>query len=100
MLQVRDVTGKYVGSCLQSCGMPSSHAALGMGWFVQLFLDATYRVHPLALGRKTQTISVRPGAGGFEKAFKCLSLYLSVPWVDADILPQTEYVVYISAWFL
>merc|ERR1712157_521776 len=63
MLQVRDVAGRYVGSCLQSCGFPSSHAALGMGWFVHLFLDAVYRVHPFALGRKTQTIAVRPGAG-------------------------------------
>jgi len=100
MLQVRDAAGKYAGSCLHSCGMPSSHSALAMGWFVQIFLDASYRVHPLALGRKTQTIALRPGTGAFEKAIKCLRLYLWLPWIDVDIVTHTEYVVYMSAWFL
>eukprot|EP00443_Scrippsiella_acuminata_P048479 CAMPEP_0115207362 /NCGR_PEP_ID=MMETSP0270-20121206/20678_1 /TAXON_ID=71861 /ORGANISM="Scrippsiella trochoidea, Strain CCMP3099" /LENGTH=1437 /DNA_ID=CAMNT_0002620955 /DNA_START=36 /DNA_END=4349 /DNA_ORIENTATION=+ len=45
MLQHRDPAGFYVGSCVPSCGMPSSHSALAIGWFVLLLCDAVQRVH-------------------------------------------------------
>lgn len=99
MLQVRDFTGMYAGSCLHSCGMPSSHSALAVGWFTLLFLDAVYRAYPFALGGKTHTIAT-PTAGACEKATKCLRMYLWVPWADADVLTHTQFVVFISAWFL
>lgn len=100
MLQVKDFAGNYVGSCLRSCGMPSSHSALAIGWFVILFLDAMYRSHPFALGDKTQTMPLRPDVGGGAKAITCLKLYLSVPWADNELLTHTQFVVYISAWFV
>lgn len=100
MLQVRDFDGSYARSCLRSCGMPSSHSALAIGWFVLLFLDAVYRAYPFALGGKTQTIAVRSDARRCEKALKCLKLYLSVPWTDCELLTHTQFVVYISAWFV
>ncbi|CAK0903881.1 unnamed protein product [Prorocentrum cordatum] len=100
MLQVRDYAGMYAGSCLKKCGMPSSHANLTIGWFTLLLLDAIYRVRPFALGRKTQTILIRPGASGAQKYAKCLRLYLTVPWEHRDLLTHTEFLVYISTWIL
>uniref|UniRef100_A0A7S2PA17 Phosphatidic acid phosphatase type 2/haloperoxidase domain-containing protein n=1 Tax=Zooxanthella nutricula TaxID=1333877 RepID=A0A7S2PA17_9DINO len=46
LLQVRDYNGRFVGSCAESCGMPSSHSAIAFGWFVLLIADAIDRVHP------------------------------------------------------
>jgi len=48
MLQMRDSRGRFVGSCVQKCGMPSSHSALAYGWFVLLLCDAVHRAHPHA----------------------------------------------------
>jgi len=46
MLQMRDASGLYVGSCVQTCGMPSSHSAMSVGWFALILLDAFQWVHP------------------------------------------------------
>lgn len=39
MLQQRDAEGRYAGSCVESCGFPSSHSALAMGWFAMIIKD-------------------------------------------------------------
>jgi membrane-associated phospholipid phosphatase len=100
MLQVRDYSGRYVGSCLQKCGMPSSHANLTIGWLTLLLLDAVYRVRPFALGRKTQTMHIRPDASGIQKYAKCMQLYLTVPWEHRDLLTHTEFLVFMSTWVI
>jgi len=100
LLQVRDYNGFFVGSCLPSCGMPSSHSALSVGWFLLLFLDAVFRVHPYALGGKTQTMPVPPDVPALQKARKFLSFFLWVPWKGHDLLTHTEFVVYIMTWFI
>lgn len=41
-----DDAGKQVGSCLLTCGMPSSHATLSVGLLVLLFLDSISRTIP------------------------------------------------------
>eukprot|EP00929_Paragymnodinium_shiwhaense_P068708 TRINITY_DN34603_c0_g1_i1.p1 TRINITY_DN34603_c0_g1~~TRINITY_DN34603_c0_g1_i1.p1 ORF type:complete len:389 (+),score=16.67 TRINITY_DN34603_c0_g1_i1:86-1252(+) len=100
MLQVKDYTGRYAGSCLRTCGMPSSHSILSVGWFTLLFLDAVYRVYPYALNGKTQTIALPPQASSFEKTRRCLLMYVWVPWLNHELLTHTQFVVYISAWFV
>jgi len=38
--------GHLIGSCLESCGMPSSHAALATGFLCLVFFDGIYRTVP------------------------------------------------------
>lgn len=47
MFEVTDYHGKLRGSCLSSCGMPSSHAGLSFGLFILIFLDSSFRVRVL-----------------------------------------------------
>jgi len=44
MMQMRDNDGKFAGSCVESCGMPSSHSMLAIGWIVILLFDRIYRI--------------------------------------------------------
>ncbi|CAJ1451768.1 unnamed protein product [Effrenium voratum] len=45
MMELRGDHGLLEGSCVISCGMPSSHSAIAMGWFILSILDATARTH-------------------------------------------------------
>merc|ERR1712187_570499 len=47
LLQVTDYSGRFVGSCVESCGMPSSHSAIACGLFILMVYDAMLRVHPV-----------------------------------------------------
>lgn len=114
-MQVRDEEGRYVGSCLESCGMPSSHSALAMGWFVLLFLDAVFRVSPHvpgsnsmsmhgSLDRSTNPPSMRSTARFCRRevwnVWRMTQFILLVPWVHSEFLTQTKFVVYVLMWFL
>lgn len=41
-----DESGRLVGSCNHSCGMPSSHAAMSIGFLCLLIFDGIFRVVP------------------------------------------------------
>eukprot|EP00434_Breviolum_minutum_P034737 symbB.v1.2.030752.t1/scaffold3500.1/size56953/4 len=43
MLELRGQNGLLEGSCVETCGMPSSHSAISMGWFTLSVLDAISR---------------------------------------------------------
>eukprot|EP00427_Karlodinium_veneficum_P002752 CAMPEP_0169173138 /NCGR_PEP_ID=MMETSP1015-20121227/63760_1 /TAXON_ID=342587 /ORGANISM="Karlodinium micrum, Strain CCMP2283" /LENGTH=289 /DNA_ID=CAMNT_0009246725 /DNA_START=90 /DNA_END=955 /DNA_ORIENTATION=+ len=40
LMQIKNDEGFYAGSCIKSCGMPSSHSALAIGWFTIIFWEA------------------------------------------------------------
>jgi len=109
LLQLKSYNGKFVGSCVLSCGMPSSHAALATGWFSLLFLDATFRVHPAGILEQTVThtlectrsFRLRPTnfQASVRQARTFCGLMALTPWVPHDHLTQQEYVAFVAFWF-
>lgn len=125
LMQVRDESGRYVGSCSNSCGMPSSHSALAMGWFVLLFLDATFRLNPSAsspgsystyssrgnmndgdrnLNEDDRGQSHLPLAAFLRRevrnSWKFTRFIVLVPWVHSESLTHVKFVAYVSFWFV
>lgn len=51
--ELTDDSGMHIGSCSHSCGMPSSHATMSVGFLALLLFDAIFRTVPSAqaLGR-------------------------------------------------
>eukprot|EP00443_Scrippsiella_acuminata_P008863 CAMPEP_0115272112 /NCGR_PEP_ID=MMETSP0270-20121206/54453_1 /TAXON_ID=71861 /ORGANISM="Scrippsiella trochoidea, Strain CCMP3099" /LENGTH=504 /DNA_ID=CAMNT_0002688505 /DNA_START=35 /DNA_END=1549 /DNA_ORIENTATION=- len=123
MLQMRDSAGFFVGSCVQKCGMPSSHAALAFGWLTLLLCDAAHRVHPQATDQELIT-PVRPSdflsrglawvhnyhatvRGGEErspttmkKICKICTLVLLTPFMPYGALTYDEYMAFLVFWSL
>jgi len=115
LMQVRDESGRYVGSCLSTCGMPSTHSALAMGWFVLLFLDAVFRVNPYA-SPGSHSVSMHPSDERYsnpsmrdtmafcrrevQNAWEMTRFILLVPWVHSESLTHLKFVVYVIVWFL
>jgi len=107
LLQTTDYTGKFVGSCVPSCGMPSSHSALACGWFVLLFLDAAVRVHPNAFEIDTQADLEEPDSvvirsRGRREARRNVRTFLGfvvlTPWANNARLTHTEFIAYTMVW--
>jgi membrane-associated phospholipid phosphatase len=106
LMQVRDYNGRFVGSCVETCGMPSGHAAMATGWFTLFFLDAAFRIGRPSLD-STWAVQMDEDEGlsltGVTRKYRkcliyiCKSLIL-VPWVDMEILSHTKFVVYTITW--
>jgi len=101
LLEVRsyDDGGKLAGSCVASCGMPSSHAGLTSGLFLLIFLDASFRVRPKNKRKRKRKAAGMAGPGRFMKwlcrAFKCVAL----PWVSRSTFTHQQFVWYVCYWF-
>jgi len=88
--------GSLVGSCLISCGMPSSHAALSIGFLVLMICDGIYRVVPskdeLEMGADR---SLR-----LQCQTECLCTWFSTtPLSPSSLMSHKEFVVFFSVWF-
>mmetsp|Transcript_68916 Transcript_68916/g.150640 ORF Transcript_68916/g.150640 Transcript_68916/m.150640 type:complete len:501 (-) Transcript_68916:180-1682(-) len=103
LLQTTDYTGRYVGSCVESCGMPSSHSAMACGWFVLLFLDAVRRVHPHALEIDREDAAQDADRREFHRVrFRCHLFWglflIPTPWVRREHLNHRELLVTLAIW--
>jgi membrane-associated phospholipid phosphatase len=81
-----------IGSCLTSCGMPSSHSATSVALLVFLLLDAGYRVKPPAHRPSSllaDSDSMKESCSKFARGLCCL------PFAS---ITQCEYLVYFSFW--
>uniref|UniRef100_A0A7S1QSI5 Dolichyldiphosphatase n=1 Tax=Alexandrium catenella TaxID=2925 RepID=A0A7S1QSI5_ALECA len=106
------VNGKLVGSCLGTCGMPSSHSGLSCGLWLLIFLDASQRVgvphiggwrrraqerRELASGGKGK----RQGALVKSEAQECIVFTVRcwvLPWAQANCYSHDEYSAYVFFW--
>lgn len=114
MLQVRNYDGLLVGSCLDSCGMPSSHSGLAFGLMVLIFLDATHRVrysaapetvtpvllrrsgtHDLPARVRRETAVVR---GEVKTWMMAASNCWMLPWTQEERYSHVGFVSYIFFW--
>lgn len=110
LLELRGPHGRFEGSCAHSCGMPSSHSALAIGWFVLSFLDAAFRIVTEPVTRNDVEarssewwLKAKPPEGSIlseesEKASAFCAMFCVVPWVQQDVLTRTEFVAFVAFW--
>jgi len=115
LLQVTDYAGRFAGSCLDTCGMPSSHSALACGWFLLMLFDAVPRAHPVRV-QFDESLTERLGAGedfvlsgsqrrrlpemernGRRRRGELRALLLA-PWAQWETLTQRELLAVVLAW--
>eukprot|EP00930_Biecheleria_cincta_P074687 TRINITY_DN61906_c0_g1_i1.p1 TRINITY_DN61906_c0_g1~~TRINITY_DN61906_c0_g1_i1.p1 ORF type:complete len:477 (+),score=46.63 TRINITY_DN61906_c0_g1_i1:43-1473(+) len=89
MMQVKDYEGNYVGSCLSSCGMPSSHSMLATGWFMTLVLERIGHVVHFRASHASETCS---------NLLDNLRMSFD-PWIYTD-LRQDQFATQMAIWFL
>jgi len=104
------VNGKLVGSCLESCGMPSSHSGLSCGLLLLIFLDASQRVNfPYLADRRRRDRAIRDVDGPMERrgvlvkveAQACIVFTLRcwvLPWTQANSYSHDVYLAYVLFW--
>jgi len=72
-----------VGSCLTSCGMPSSHSAVSVALLIYLILDAAYRIDPRVVPAMKDT---------------CLKMVRGFLVLPFDSMSQGEFSAYFGIW--
>lgn len=91
MMQVRDYKGRFAGSCISTCGMPSSHSMLATGWFMILLVDRISRVD-----------SFLPSASRPPNCIKTACKHLRrslLPWSTHNLtITQEEFAVHLLVW--
>lgn len=114
-LEVRDYDGHFRGSCLKTCGMPSSHAGLTSGLFLLLFLEGVFRIGPQAppgerrqdgprnarVGRHGDSAdALAPRRTIHDDCEECFALHRSRPPSAYKTLSRFEFVRYVWIWFI
>ena len=81
-----------IGSCLTTCGMPSSHSAVAVGLFLYLTLDAAYRVHRV----NGKPLSFFPTCGSLaDSAVKLAKGFMVLPF---GTISPGEFSTYLAIW--
>lgn len=102
-----------IGSCLMSCGFPSGHSVMAVGFFIHMWLDASFRVMPkvpltvdaaqvearVMQGRRRRGRSFM-GLTAREWLMADLRAWTLMPLTASDILTSWDYVNCISMWAL
>jgi len=96
MLELRGQNGLLEGSCVETCGMPSSHSAISMGWFTLSVLDAISR---------TDTSRDLDDAGDAlvveqRKWTNFLKKFCWIPWAEKTDLTVREFISVVIYWCL
>lgn len=95
--KLTDEHGHLVGSCLISCGMPSSHAALSIGFLVLMICDGIYRVVP---SKDEMEIGVQRSVN-FRCKHECLcTWFTATPLSPTSLMSHREFVYFFSVWFV
>eukprot|EP00933_Yihiella_yeosuensis_P021589 TRINITY_DN17059_c1_g1_i1.p1 TRINITY_DN17059_c1_g1~~TRINITY_DN17059_c1_g1_i1.p1 ORF type:complete len:342 (-),score=31.45 TRINITY_DN17059_c1_g1_i1:159-1184(-) len=81
VMQKLGAHGLFEGSCIETFGMPSSHSALSVGWFVLAMLDGAFRI---------RTHSVRAAPNIWQMAW--------IPFRPLGIMSIKEFIVYTVFW--
>jgi len=89
-------------SCNLTCGMPSSHSTMSIGFFTLLFFDAVYRVMPSA---PLDVASARRYPAPGRSARECCTLQLRnafniVPMPNSHTMSRGDFIFFVGAWGL
>lgn len=99
------------GSCILSCGFPSGHSTMALGFFTLSFLDASFRVMPkipltvdaardearAMQGRRRRGRSFM-GLTAREWLWADIRAWTMMPLTAVDILTAWDFVLYIFRW--
>jgi len=97
---VQDDSGRHVGSCVLSCGSPSSHATISIGLWLFVFLDAAARVVPASF----QLVGQAVPAEAQSEARTVTSWPLRSQWVGIgsivprDIMTSNQFRAFMLFW--
>lgn len=83
---------RKMGSCNVSCGMPSGHSTMAMGFLTMFIYDAIWRVMP----DDEQHVSAHTGRTCCQGLRK-IPIFLAGGF---DLLSHTEFIVYLTVWMV
>lgn len=87
------------GSCTPTCGMPSSHTALSIGYFVLMILDAAFRVVPNKEELTTIHKDIEVAVSNEKDAWYRLCRS-AIPIVPQHTMTHSQFVIFIIVWFI
>jgi len=100
MMELRGQNGLLEGSCVEKCGMPSSHAAISMGWFTLSVLDAVSRtdtsrdnIEDVGASREVLVVEQQKWCDFFRN-------FCWIPWVEKTELTVREFISIAVYWSL
>jgi membrane-associated phospholipid phosphatase len=90
-------------SCNYTCGMPSSHSTMSIGFYTLMFLDASYRLMPtLPLDENTARIYSRLSGKSTNKFRRCrdslLVLFNLLPITSSHTLGTYDFILFTTIW--
>jgi len=100
MMELRGRNGLLEGSCVETCGMPSSHAAISMGWFTLSVLDAISKTdtsgdHIDDTGSSRDVLVAEQRKWG-----DFIRNFCWIPWVEKTDLTVREFISIVLYWCL
>lgn len=100
MMELRGQNGLLEGSCVETCGMPSSHSAISMGWFLLSVLDAMSRTNLRRDQIDLRTFGGDPLVAEQRKWGAFIKNFCSTPWIERTDLSARECISIVVYWFL
>lgn len=85
-----------VGSCNFSCGMPSGHSTMSIGFLVLMFLDAAFRVCPMD-PKFLREIQLEKRLCGSRSLQTCISV---MPLANSSAISNMQFVILFAVWFV
>lgn len=100
MMELRGRNGLLEGSCVETCGMPSSHAAISMGWFTLSILDAISRTDTSRDNFDDTGASRDVLVAEQRKWGDFIRNFCWIPWVEKTDLTVREFISIVLYWCL
>lgn len=82
-----NMLGKHVGSCARTCGMPSSHATMAVGFMMLMLFDGLVRITP-------KNVSHQSSERASWRSFS------ATPLAPMPQMSNNEYLMYLSFWLV
>jgi len=91
-MSLTNEVGEEVGSCILTCGMPSTHATMAVGFVILLICDGVYRVVPsraqLTIGVRREPFSAR----------ECMQFFTCTPLAPKPVMTHREFAWFFLSW--
>jgi len=88
-----DMNGNHVGSCARTCGMPSSHSTMSVGFMLLMLFDGLLRFASSVSSKKPE----EPTEHTFMTRLRSFS---AAPLAPEPGMTHSEYILYLSKWLI
>lgn len=86
-------------SCNTSCGMPSGHSTMAVGFFTLALIDAVFRVVQMDPKTKREAKTMHNFRHRLTK-FTCMEMISSTPLAPKPVLSHGEFLAFFACWFV